>query len=97
MPENAFRFYGPVIEHIKFYSQHMARQFQVFVELEYYNSSSGRYLLELLGVLQERFKSHHECCIYWKVEHDDELMIEKGEELKELISLPLEIVRSEKL
>lgn len=93
MPENAYRFYGPVIEHIKFYSQHMSRQFKVHIELEYYNSSSGRFLLELLGVLQERFKSATECCIYWHVDNEDELMIQKGEELKELLSLPIELVK----
>lgn len=91
MPENAYRFYQPLIEHIKLHSHFAARQFVVVIELDYFNSSSGRFILELLIEFQKRFKTPGECKVYWVVREDDEIMKDRGTEIKELISLPVEL------
>ncbi|MBL7944214.1 MAG: DUF1987 domain-containing protein [Flavobacteriales bacterium] len=91
MPENAYRFYQPLIEHVKLHSHFASRQFIVIIELDYFNSSSGRFILELLLELQKRFKSPSECKVYWVTREDDEIMKDRGLEMKELINLDVEI------
>jgi hypothetical protein len=62
--------------------------FALKINLDYFNSSSGRYILELLACLEEKKELVR---IVWLCEKEDELMIEKGEEFKSLVDLPFEI------
>jgi hypothetical protein len=91
LPENAFEFYQPVLAWIRSYARTMNAPLHLELKFDYFNSSSGRYLFEILHVLeQSRYKEHYR--IVWMVEKEDDLMYEKGEELKSLSELRFEVV-----
>lgn len=86
LPEDAWSFYKPIIE----WAGALSNSNQLVVEffLEYFNSSSGRYLLELLSTIEE--KKGDQTKIVWISEPEDDLMLEKGEEFSGLLSMPFE-------
>lgn len=90
LPEDAWSFYEPVIEWASVYSP-STTDTALIIELflEYFNSSSGRYILELLSTLEKKGSSNVK--VVWKAEEDDDLMVEKGEEFSSLVDLPFEI------
>ncbi len=56
------------------------------LELEYFNTSSARYLYDLLMVLKQKGS----CNIIWRYEEDDEDIFESGKELQEMTELNFE-------
>jgi hypothetical protein len=91
LPENAYEFYEPVINWIKSYSESSNAPFNLQLRFDYFNSSSGRYIFEILHILeQSRYKANFK--ITWIAEKEDDLMIEKGEELRSLSDLEFELV-----
>lgn len=92
LPEDAFSFYQPIIDWTEAYLRAYPMQnLELNFQLDYFNSSSGRYLLELLSKF-ETYGKPNLVKINWFAEEDDELMIEKGYELKSLIKLPFEVI-----
>lgn len=91
MPENAFEFYDTVLRWVKEYSNTLNVPLILEMKFQYFNSSSSRYIFEILNVLERsRFKENYR--IIWISERNDDLMIEKGEELKSLSDLVFEVV-----
>ena len=92
LPEDAFSFYQPIIDWLEAYLRaNTIQKVELNFQLDYFNSSSGRYLLELLSKLETYGKASM-IKINWFAEEDDELMIDKGNELKSLIKLPFEVI-----
>ncbi len=92
LPEDAFSFYKPIIDWIKDYNKHSLSQVNITFHLDYFNSSSGRYIMELLVALENSKSADSNLSITWVSDQDDELMIEKGEEFQSLIDLPFQLV-----
>ncbi len=90
LPENAFDFYKPILDWLKDEIKSVRHQVELTLEFDYFNSSSGRYLYELLTTL-ERSPNKQYFSVIWNVEKDDELMLEKGEELKSLLDINFEM------
>jgi hypothetical protein len=91
LPENAFDFYEPVLQWIRKYGDAIERPLRLQIRFEYFNSSSGRYLFEMLHILeQSKYKENYR--IIWITDKDDELMFEKGLELKSLCDLAFDLV-----
>lgn len=88
LPEDAWTFYEPVIRWAKDQVSKNNGNLTIEIFLEYFNSSSGRYLLELLSTLEK--KGRDKVRVLWVSEPDDELMFEKGEEFSSLVDLPFE-------
>ncbi len=91
LPENAFDFYHPILQWMKVYASSSNAPLNLELRFDYFNSSSGRYLFEILHVLES--SKYKECYkITWISDKDDDLMIEKGEEFKKLSDLTFELV-----
>lgn len=91
LPENAFSFYRPIIEWIRAYNQLAESPASMTMHLDYFNSSSGRYIMEMLVALENVKTEASQLSITWVSDLDDELMIEKGEEFQSLINLPFQL------
>ena len=91
LPENAYVFYQPLIEWFKEFAPTASSPIVMEMQMDYFNSSSGRFIFEILTILESNPKSRALVTINWICDHDDELMIEKGEELKSLIDLHFNI------
>lgn len=92
LPENAFAFFEQLILWAeKFDPSTLDQNLVLRFKLDYFNSASGRYILEFLATLEKRFTDSSRARIEWYVDKEDELMIEKGEEFDHLLEFPLEI------
>lgn len=78
-PENAYRFFKPLIDWINENHDQYNAPVKAEVKLNYFNSSSGRFLLKFLNICGQQFKSG--LTVYWLFESGDDLIKERGEEL----------------
>jgi hypothetical protein len=94
LPENAFAFYEPLLVWVKELGQLKTDELTFEIQLDYFNSSSGRFIFEILTILEQSPSIKNAILIRWLCEADDDLMIEKGEELRDLLDLQfsLEII-----
>lgn len=86
IPENAVDFYRPVLE----WSQGISADFNlvVQVQLEYFNTSSSKCLLDLF----KRLENSDSLEVQWYFDADDEDMLEAGEDYDHIVSVPFKFV-----
>lgn len=63
----------------------------VFIQLEYINSGSSKYLYEVLKRLTGYRRTGKQVKMKWLYEEDDEAMLELGEHYRDTAGIPLEI------
>ncbi len=93
-PENAAKFYAPILDWLKEYVAAVDRQ-EVIVEFEiiYFNSSTSKILMMLFSLLDEAAEEGKNIIVNWRCDARNETAIECGEEFKEdLENLPFTIV-----
>lgn len=93
LPENAWQFYQPLIEWTRSYCSMYCQDTRIELHMDYFNSSSGRFLFEILTIMELESLDKSRFHVYWYAESEDELMIEKGEELQSLLDLAFTIER----
>lgn len=82
LPENVLIFYSPLIEWVKNLKAEITR---IDVNLEYFNSSSAKKLLEILRSLDAN-KAIKELIVNWHYESDDEDTFENGKVYEEFMT-----------
>ena len=92
LPENAPRFYQPLRDWLSEYVANPNPTTDFIFDLEYYNSSSARQLIELMFVLERIPDSGESIRICWFHDAADDLMRDRGEEMKHLLKIPFEIL-----
>ncbi len=96
IPENSIDFYKPLIDWIDRYALDPADQTQVHVQLEYFNTSSSKCILDVFKKLESVKHSGKPITVKWHYEEDDEDMLEAGEDYDAIIDIDFEmIVKSE--
>jgi len=93
-PENASKFYAPVIEWIAEYFVEAAGRKTVFeIEIVYFNSSTSKVLMNLLDLADYAAGEGKDVSVHWICDEENETAIECGEEFKEdLTHVPFAIV-----
>jgi len=92
IPEDSVGFYKRVLDWIDEYSQKPNSKTEFKFELEYFNTSSSKNILELLKKLEKIHSDGHDVHITWYYDEDDEDMEETGEDYKALLFVPLELI-----
>ena len=96
MPENATVFFKPIYEWIALFSSHHADNgIQLNVDLEYLNSSSIKLVFLIFNQLDDYYNNtsaKEKTCINWSYKKDDDLIIMKGEEFKDLLDIPFNLI-----
>ena len=95
IPENSIEFYKPLIDWISEYSDNPKGQTLVNIQLEYFNTSSSKCILDVFKKLESIADS--EVSIKWFYEEDDEDMLEAGEDYEAIIDLKFEMIEVEEL
>jgi hypothetical protein len=90
LPENAHQFYQPLIDWFAVLLSQKGQTVELDIYLDYYNSSTGRYLMELMLSLEEGSRNNN-IGILWRADAEDEIMLEKGEEYRVLLKIPVQI------
>ncbi|MDP4826940.1 MAG: DUF1987 domain-containing protein [Flavobacteriales bacterium] len=94
IPENSIEFYKPLIDWIESYSKSPQNKTTVNIQLEYFNTSSSKCILDLFKKLEA---VNHEIVINWYYEEDDEDMLEAGEDYDAIINIPFKMIEIEEL
>ena len=92
IPENSIEFYKPLIEWIESYAKAPQENTIVNIQLEYFNTSSSKCILDLFKRLEVIKK---EITINWYYEEDDEDMLEAGEDYDAIINIPFKMIEIE--
>lgn len=90
-PEDASKFYAVVLRWLGNYIKEPLQETKFFFNLEYFNSSSLKQLIEILIKLEEIHSAGKKINVTWNYDKDDELMAAKGEEIQNMIILPFEL------
>ncbi|MFW5850861.1 MAG: DUF1987 domain-containing protein [Bacteroidota bacterium] len=92
-PENAKDFYVPIIEELSVILTSEISCIIFRINLEYYNTASSKFLLEILQRLEtvQKLNKYDVKVEWWYVEEDDD-MKEAGEEYEQIVELPFTFV-----
>lgn len=91
IPEDSSEFYAPVFKWFEVYFENPNPETILFLQLDYYNSSSARAIANLIKLFDDKFNSGVNVKVIWSFNPDDEAMKENGEDFSLLFSLPIEI------
>jgi len=99
-PENAGKFYESVIKWLEQYQTNLFSQkevssdqkFHFDFKLEYFNSTSAKYILDVLKVLDTYFKEGYLAKINWHYDAMDEDMKDSGEQFSKLVKVPFAFI-----
>ena len=97
IPENSIDFYRPVVEWLDAYAESPAKITEVNIQLEYFNTSSSKCILDVFKKLENVFKKNNEkgVTINWYYEEDDEDMLEAGEDYQSILKIPFKMIELE--
>lgn len=97
IPENSIEFYKPLIDWIEEYATQMQPQTNVNIQLEYFNTSSSKCILDVFKKLETIKSNGGEIVINWHYEEDDEDMLEAGEDYQAIINIPFKMIEVEEV
>ena len=87
-PENSVDFYKPVMEWIDEYVKTPVQKSTVNIQLEHFNTSSSKMILDVFQRLEALLDTDHEVIVNWYYEDDDEEVLEAGETYESMSQLP---------
>jgi hypothetical protein len=91
IPEDPESFYGPILTWLDEYFKETEQESILEFRLEYVNSGSSKYILELLRRLRKLVRHGKKVKIIWCFETDDESIEDLGEHYRHTVDLPIEI------
>ena len=97
IPENSIEFYKPLIEWVDKYARDPKPSTTLHVQLEYFNTSSSKCILDLFKKLEGVRSSGNEVTVLWHYELDDEDMLEAGEDYQAIINIPFKMIQIEEV
>lgn len=92
IPENSIEFYKPLVDWLETYVTKGNSPLKVNIQLEYFNTSSSKCILDVFKRLEAIHKSGKEVNISWYYEEDDEDMLEAGEDYESIIRVPFKMI-----
>jgi len=91
LPEDSDEFFEPVIEWFENYKEQPAEQTNFHFKLDYFNTSSSRYVSAIINIL-DTLSSKHKVKIFWHYREIDEDMQSMGEEYFDSTEVEFELV-----
>jgi hypothetical protein len=83
--ENPSAFFEPIMRWVDAYIKNPASIIVFDIELEYFNSGSSRFILEILRVLMEK-KATNKLIINWYYEDGDDDLLERGQYYESILN-----------
>ena len=96
IPENAIEFFKPLVDWLDEYSEDSKDITNANIQLEYFNTSSSKCILDIFKKLESINKQDDkEVVINWYYEEDDEDMLEAGEDYQSILKIPFKMIEIE--
>lgn len=97
IPENALEFFNPLQTWLSDYSKKPNAKTEFEVRLQYINTSASKCLLQLFRAMEEVKTAGSDVKINWIYAQDDVDMEELGEDFKQVVSVPFDLVKVDRL
>ncbi len=91
LPEDSDEFYEPVIKWFENYREQPAEQTDFHFMLDYFNTSTSRYVSAMINIL-DIMSEKHKVKIFWHYREIDEDMLSMGEEYYDSTNVEFELV-----
>ncbi|MFI5203701.1 MAG: DUF1987 domain-containing protein [Flavobacteriales bacterium] len=91
-PENVNEFYTDVLNYLKMYVTNPKEKTSLEFNWLYYNTATSKMVVKIIMELKEVKTQGKILEIKWFCKANDELMLEKGEELKSLLDVDFSII-----
>ena len=93
LPENSVEYYQPLIKLLEEYYLDPNKETQINIRLEYLNTSSTRCILDIFKKIERiHLSGATSAIINWFYEEDDPALLETGEDYKQYIKIPFNII-----
>jgi len=91
-PEDAMAFFEPVFTWVEEYISQADNPLSVHLAINYLNTSSTKCLFDLIDILEEYYEKGGQTKIDWYYHEQDKDIHEAGEEFREDVELPFELI-----
>lgn len=91
LPENAVKLYSPVLKWMEEYIMAPNPTTHFEFKLDYFNSASTKKIFEIITILEKLSSNNLPVTVIWYHTKDDELIRNRGLEIKEMVELPFEV------
>lgn len=95
IPEDASLFYTRVVEWIEKYLKINIEQTSIEIALEYLNSGTSKYILQILKMLNESTHESHKLIVKWYYEVGDDDILERGEYYSSILEIDINFIETE--
>ncbi|GAB4395491.1 MAG: DUF1987 domain-containing protein [Microscillaceae bacterium] len=92
IPENSISFYQPLFDWLDDYVKSPQSKTLVEFNLEYFNTSSSKCILDILRKLERLPENGFQTLVKWYYDEGDEDMEESGRDFQSLINVDFELV-----
>jgi len=92
-PENAFKFYEPVLNWMEEYLSQLETQvvLEIYFHMPYINTSSSKCMMMLLEKLEDAYLTGKKVSVRWLYDRENETALECAEEFREDLTMPFAI------
>jgi len=92
IPEDPVEFFKPVMVWIKDYAKELSGHTTIDLQFEYINTSSTKWIYNVLKTLGEVEGHHKKMVVNWHYEEGDDDMYELGHVLRKLVMAPFNFI-----
>lgn len=93
LPEDVLGFYAPVFSWVEQYATQPNKKTEINIKLSYFNSSSSKAILDILGLFEEiRTTKNLEVDVLWHYLDLDEDMLSTGKEFESMLNIPFQFI-----
>jgi hypothetical protein len=93
IPENSKSFFAPVFDWIDAYGKNPATETTFEVQLDYFNTSSAKSIVDIFKKLEQIHKSGSSTVtINWRFDEDDGDMMEAGQDYQSIIRVNFNLI-----
>jgi hypothetical protein len=95
IPEDASKFYDSILNWVLEYVNSPQDSTVVDIELEYFNSGSAKFVMQILRELSELIHNGKDLKINWYYEEGDDDILERGECYSSILDLEINFIETE--
>ena len=95
IPEDASKFYDNILNWVLDYCHTPSDSTTVDIELEYFNSGSAKFVMQILRELSELLAEGKDLKVNWYYEEGDDDILERGEYYSSLLDLEINFIETD--
>ena len=95
IPEDASKFYEEILDWVVDYCSSPKDTTTIDIELEYFNSGSAKYVMQILRELSELISDNKKVDVNWYYEEGDDDILERGEYYATILNLDINFIETE--